>query len=144
MRVYKHCGQENIPVFWHCGPAGIEPRLNQSFAQVRYYERPLRELPATQFVLGHAGSLQHREAIALQRRYRNAWLEISGLSLGQLQEVLSEADPDRVLFGSDWPFYHPVLPLAKVLIATEGRPDLRRKVLHDNAARLLELTARPR
>ena len=142
MRIYEQCGRENIPVFWHCGPAGIEPELNQMFAQVRYYERPLRELPGTRFVLGHAGSLQHREAIALQRRYRNAWLEISGLSLAQLKEVLSEADPDRVVFGSDWPFYHPILPLAKVLVATEGRPDLRRKVLHDNAARLLEVTER--
>jgi len=45
-------------------------------------------------------------------------------SLGQLREVLAEADPDRVVFGSDWPFYHPVLPLMKLLVATEGRPAL--------------------
>lgn len=142
MRIYRWCGAEGIPVFWHAGPAGIEPKAGQYCAQMRFYERPLRELPGTTFVLGHAGSLQHREAIALQRRYKNTWLEISGLSLGQLREVLDEADEDRVVFGSDWPFYHPVLPLAKVLIATEGRPALRRKVLHDNAARLLERAGR--
>lgn len=144
MRIYRWCGAENIPVIWHSGPAGIEPWLGQHCAQMFRYERPIRELPGTDFILGHAGSLQHREAIAIQRRYGNCWLEISGLSLGQLREVLSEADTDRVVFGSDWPFYHPVLPLAKVLIATEGRAELRRKVLHDNAARLLERTARPR
>jgi predicted TIM-barrel fold metal-dependent hydrolase len=138
MRLYRLCAKERLPVFWHCGPAGIEPKFNQSFTQVRYYERPLREVPEATFVLGHAGSLQHREAIALQLRYKNAWLEISGLSLGQLREVIDEADLDRVVFGSDWPFYHPVLPLAKVLISTHGRPDVRRKILHDNAARLLE------
>lgn len=142
MRLYRLCGKENLPVFWHAGPAGIEPKYNQSFAQMRYYERPIREIPETQFVLGHAGSLQHREAISIQRRYKNAWLEISGLSLDQLREVIAEADPDRILFGSDWPFYHPILPLAKVLIATEGRPELRAKILHDNAARLLERTDR--
>ncbi|MBL8741958.1 MAG: amidohydrolase family protein [Myxococcales bacterium] len=141
MVLYRLCGAENIPVFWHSGPAGIEPRFNQLFAQMSRYERPIRELPDTQFVLGHAGSLQHREAIAIQRRYENAWLEISGLSLGQLREVIAEADTSRVVFGSDWPFYHPVLPLAKVLIATNGQPELRRKILHDNAARLLEHTA---
>lgn len=141
MKLYEICGRENVPVFWHAGPAGIEPEFNQSFAQMRFYERPIRELPKTEFVLGHAGSLQHREAIAIQRRHKNAWLEISGLSLGQLREVLTEADTDRVLFGSDWPFYHPVLPMAKVLVATQGQPELRRKVLYDNAARLLERTA---
>jgi predicted TIM-barrel fold metal-dependent hydrolase len=142
MRIYRWCGQERIPLIWHSGPAGIEPKIGQYFAQLRFYERPLRECPETSFILGHAGSLQHREAIALQRRYRNAWLEVSGLSLGQLREVLAEADPDRVVFGSDWPFYHPVLPLAKVLLLTMERPELRRKILHDNAARLLDDAAR--
>lgn len=143
MRIYRWCGAENIPVIWHSGPAGIEPKIGQHCAQMFRYERPIRELPGTNFILGHAGSLQHREAIDIQRRYGNVWLEISGLSLGQLREVLDTADPERVVFGSDWPFYHPVLPLAKVLIATEGRPELRRKVLHDNAARLLERSERP-
>ncbi len=138
MRIYRWCAAEGIPLIWHSGPAGIEPRIGQYFAQMRFYERALREVPEGRFILGHAGSLQHREAIALQRRYANAWLEVSGLSLGQLREVLAEADPERVVFGSDWPFYHPILPLAKVLVATEGRPALRRKVLHDNAARLLD------
>ena len=141
MELYKICGKENVPVFWHAGPAGIEPKFNQSFAQMHFYEPAIHELPGTEFVLGHAGSLQHREAIQIQRKHKNAWLEISGLSLGQLREVLAEADTDRVLFGSDWPFYHPVLPMAKVLVATHGQPELRRKILHDNAARLLERTA---
>lgn len=138
MRIYRWCGEEGIPLIWHSGPAGIEPKVGQYFAQMRFYERALKECPGTSFIFGHAGSLQHREALALQRRYGNVYLEISGLSLGQLREVLEEADTDRVVFGSDWPFYHPVLPLAKVLVLTQGRPELRRKVLHDNAARLLD------
>jgi len=55
-----------------------------------------------------------------------------------MRDLLAEGDTDRIVFGSDWPFYHPVLPLAKVLIALEGRPEVRSKILHDNAARLLE------
>jgi hypothetical protein len=61
MRIYRWCGAANIPVFFHAGPAGIEPKAGQYCAQMRFYERPLRELPGTTFVLGHAGSLQHRE-----------------------------------------------------------------------------------
>lgn len=138
MRIYKWCGEEGIPVFWHCGPAGIEPKWGQHLSQVRWYERPIRENPKTQFVLGHSGSLQHEEGIALQRRYPNAWLEISGLSLPQIRDLVAKADTSRILFGSDWPFYHPALPLASVLIATDGQPAVRSAILHDNAARLLE------
>ncbi len=139
MEIYGWCGQEGLPVFWHCGPAGIEPRRQQACGQVRLYERPLREHPDTTFVLGHAGAQQCREAIALALRYPNAMLDLSCISLGQMREVIDRVDPARLLFGSDWPFYHPVLPLAKVLIATEGRPALRRQILYDNAARLLGL-----
>ncbi len=140
MALYRLCGEANVPVLWHSGPAGIEPKYNQSFAQMSYYARPIHELPETDFILGHAGSLQHRQAIELQRTHANAWLEISGLSLDQLRDVLAEADTDRIVFGSDWPFYHPILPLAKVLVATHGRPALRSKILHDNAAKLLDRT----
>lgn len=139
MEIYDWCGKEGLVVFWHCGPAGIEPRRQQACGQVRYYERPLREHPETTFVLGHSGARQHREAIELAKRYPNAILDLSCISLGQMRDVIAEVDPSRLMFGSDWPFYHPVLPLAKVLILTEGRPALRRQILHDNAARLLGL-----
>ncbi len=46
-----------------------------------------------------------------------------------------------MVYGSDWPFYHQAIALAKVLMATEDRPELRRPVLYDNAARLLKLLA---
>jgi predicted TIM-barrel fold metal-dependent hydrolase len=44
---------------------------------------------------------------------------------------------DRLLFGSDWPFYHLAVTLAKVLIVTEGRPDDRYAILRGNADHLL-------
>jgi len=43
------------------------------------------------------------------------------------------------MLGSDWPFYHQVVPIAKVLLATEGQPEVRRRVLWENAARLFGL-----
>jgi uncharacterized protein len=139
MQIYGLCGEAGVPVFWHCGPAGIEPKLGAYCGQVRFYEAALKAHPKTTFVLGHSGATQHWEAIGLYRRYKNAYLDISCISLGQLRDVIDHGGDDgRIMFGSDWPFYHPILPLAKVLIATEGRPALRRKILHDNAARMLE------
>lgn len=137
--LYRQAAREGVPVLWHCGPVGIELAKARPFVQVAGYEAALAAHPATTFVLGHAGALQCDQAIALQRRYANAYLEVSCISLAQMRQVVATADLDRVVFGTDWPFYHHALPLAKVLIATEGRPDVRRKLLHDNAARLLRL-----
>jgi predicted TIM-barrel fold metal-dependent hydrolase len=144
MRVYAWCGEVGIPVFWHCGPAGIEPKASQARAQVAFYERPIAECPGTTFILGHSGALQHRQALTLQKKYPNAYLDISSLGLPQLDDLLREGDVDRILFGSDWPFYHPVLPLAKVLVATEDRREVRRKILYENAARLMERFGQPK
>lgn len=139
MAVYALAARERVPVLWHCGPVGIELPSARKFVQIPNYEAPLAEHPDTTFVLGHAGALACEEAIGLQRRYPNAYLEVSCISLSQMRRVVAEADPDRIVYGTDWPFYHHALALAKVLVATEGRPELRRKILHDNAARLLGL-----
>lgn len=142
MQIYGWCGQVGIPVFWHCGPAGIEPKYGAYCGQVKFYEAPLREYPNTTFVLGHSGALQHWEAIALYRKYPNAYLDLSCISIQQMKDVLVHCgDHSRLLFGSDWPFYHPILPLAKVLILTEGLPQLRRQILFENASKLLESAA---
>ena len=136
-RLYGLCGEREMVVFWHCGPAGIEPRLGQHLNQVRWYEAPIRENPRTTFVLGHAGARQLDDALALQRRYPNVWLETSSQSLTNVRRMVEEGDPTRVVHGSDWPFYHPAISVAKVLIATEGRPDVRHRILWANGARLL-------
>lgn len=139
MRLYRACGERKLTVLWHCGPVGIEPRLGRYLSQVRFYERPIAENPRTSFVLGHSGALQLNEALALARRYPNVHLETSSQSVGAVRTIVDGADPDRIVFGSDWPFYHQAIALSKILIATEGRSRLRHKILYANAARLLGL-----
>jgi predicted TIM-barrel fold metal-dependent hydrolase len=143
VRLYRLCGARGLPVLWHCGPVGIEPWLGRRLTQVRRYERPIAECPETTFVLGHSGALQVEEALGFARRYPNVWLEVSSQSLPAVRRILAEAPPDRILYGTDWPWYHQAIQLAKVFIATEGNPALRRAVLYDNAARLLKLAPRP-
>jgi len=138
--LYKMCGDRQMVVFWHCGPAGIEPKLGQYLNQVKFYEQPIRENPATTFVLGHAGALQFDEALDLHLRYPNVWLETSSQSLRNVTRMVNEADTRRVVHGSDWPFYHPAISVSKVLIATEGKPEIRHQILWSNAARLLPMS----
>lgn len=143
MALYRLCGERDLPLLWHCGPVGIELESGRRRSQVALYEQPIAAHPRTRFVLGHAGALQMEQALDLACRYPNVWLELSGQSLSNVRAILDRADPDRVVYGSDWPFYHQAIGIAKVLLAAEGREHLRRKVLHDNAAALLGLERRP-
>ncbi len=138
-RLYEMAGERAMIVFWHCGPAGIEPRLGQYLNQVKHYAPPIAAQPRITFVLGHSGARQFEQALALQRLHPNVWLETSSQSLSNVRRMILHGDPTRIVHGSDWPFYHPAISVSKVLIATEGRPDLRRAVLWENAARLLRL-----
>ena len=138
------CGARGLPVLFHCGPVGIEPKAAARRSQVERYERTISENPGTTFVLGHSGALQYDQAIRFADRYPNTYFELSCLGLGALRTVLDAVPAERLLYGTDWPFYHQALTLARVLIATEDAPELRRAILHDNAVGLLgssEVTA---
>lgn len=126
-----------LPLLFHCGPVGIELALSRRMAQVKHFEGMLqtfRELPV---ILGHSGALQMERALELSWQFDNVWLDISCQSISNVRRILKHADSQRILFGSDWPFYHQAVPLAKVLLATQGQPALRRKVLWENAEVLL-------
>lgn len=142
MRVYRACGQMGLPVIWHCGPVDIEPPAGRRRSQVALYERPIAETPETTFILGHSGALQPDIALDFARRYPNVWLELASQSLSVVRRILETGPVERIMTGSDWPFYHQATSLAKVLLATEGDPGLRHQVLYENAARLFDLPHR--
>ena len=139
MELYNEAQKLGLVVFYHGGRAGIEPESSHPYAMPRHYEAPLAEFPRLQFILGHAGARDSAAMLELSLRYDNAWLGIHGQSLTMLETIIERTAGQRVLFGSDWPFYHLGASLAKVLIATDssGRAQIRRDILRENALRLL-------
>ena len=100
--------------------------------------------PEVQFVLGHAGARDVADVIPLALRHSNAWLGIHGQGVTTLAELIARVGAERLLFGTDWPFYHLASSLAKVLLVTRDRPDLRDAILHRNSARLFAAARRSR
>ena len=135
--IYGACDRLGLHVFFHCGRAGIEPEATHRYALPRHYEAPLADFPNVQFILGHAGARDHAAALDLAPRYANAWLGIHGQGVSWLAEMIRRTGGERLLFGTDWPFYHLAATQAKVLLATEGAPEIRDAVLRGNAERLL-------
>ncbi len=95
--------------------------------------------PNLQIVIAHLGRLWRDEAVAVAAHKPNVWLNLVGTtSAGCVAELdaLAGLDFDRCLFGSDWCF----ASLDDALAGWSGEgvdPERRRRVLHDNAARLL-------
>jgi len=137
MEVYAACRRLGLIVFFHGGRAGIEPQASQPYALPRHYEGALSAFPELPFVLGHAGARDGEAMLDLALRHDNAWLGIHGQGVTRLDEIVRRTGGRRLLFGTDWPWYHLAATLAKVLIVTEGRPDLRAMILRTNAERLL-------
>lgn len=135
----NRCGQADLPILMHCGPVGIEPKAGRKRSQVYRYEKAIAENPDTTFILGHCGALQHTIALGFADKYPNVKYELSSLGLDGMRDVFAAVAPERLLYGTDWPFYHQSITLARVLILTDGDDATRRKVLHDNAAALLRL-----
>ena len=136
--IYDACGELGLPILFHGGRAGIEPEFTHKYALMRHYEGAIRNFPKVQFVMGHAGARDVDDAILLAQKYDNLWLGIHGQGVTKLDQLIREVGADRLLFGTDWPFYHLAATQAKVLIVTENKPDARHAILRGNAVRLLQ------
>lgn len=137
MELYGECQRLGLIVFFHCGRAGIEPEATHRYALPRHYEGAIAAFPKLQFILGHSGARDIKTALPLAERYDNVWLDTHGQGVTTLHEMLNRTGGERMLFGTDWPFYHLAASLAKLLIITEGRPEQRYALLRGNAERLL-------
>ncbi|MEO0368889.1 MAG: amidohydrolase family protein, partial [Pseudomonadota bacterium] len=137
--LYAMAQELGVIVFFHGGRAGIEPASSQPYALPRHYEWVFKNFPKLKCVIGHAGARDVDGMLELAERYDNIWLDIHGQSITQLNRLIERLGHHRVLYGTDWPFYHIGMSLAKVLIVTDNpnRSDARSAILSDNAERLL-------
>ena len=138
MPLYEEAEKLGLVVFFHGGRAGIEPESRLRYAMPRHYEAVLANFPRLPVILGHAGARDGEAMLKLALGYRNAWLDIHGQGISRLDEIIRRTGGERLLFGSDWPFYHVGSSLAKVLLCTEdsGRHAIRQAILRQNALSL--------
>jgi uncharacterized protein len=130
--------ERDLPALIHCGhpiftlPWSIEELI------VRY--------PAARIILGHMGHgniVYINAAIDVAARNPNVFLETSGMPMhAKIAEAVERVGPDRVLYGSDAPFHHPSVELAKVRVSGLP-PELLERVLGENGRRLFFGDAMP-
>ena len=137
--LYTRAAELGVIVFYHGGRAGIESEAAHPYAMPRHYEATFKNHPNLKCVIGHGGARDGDAMLELALKYDNVWLGTHGQGITHLDKMIEATNGERLLFGTDWPFYHVGASLAKVLITTDtpGRSIIREKLLRTNALELL-------
>ncbi len=150
-KIYELAGEFGMPVMIHSGDT------YNPMGRVRY-SHPLQiddvavDHPGVNIVICHIGNPWIRDCMEVVYKNKNVYTDISGLVLGnfsdrfeaymrkQLQEMLLfGVEPDKVLFGTDWPIssmesYLEFMEELKI-------PDKeKKKIFYENSAKLFKLS----
>ena len=130
--LYEEYAIYQLPLIMHSGLTGRE-RNRKTFSSLEFLETIPRNFPNIPFVLGHAGISQYEKGIALAQKYQNVYLELSGQPARHIHHALSAVGADRLLFGTDWPFWNQAFALQAVRQATKHDHTAERRIFYENA-----------
>ena len=139
-----------IPVLMHSGYAAAGANAPGGGGFELAYSRPIPHVdslaarhPGLTIIMAHPAWPWIQEQVAVALHKSNVFIDLSGWAPRYIpKELISEASGrlrKKVLFGSDYPYISPVIWLEQFQeldIRDEARP----LILHDNAARILNLT----
>jgi predicted TIM-barrel fold metal-dependent hydrolase len=141
--IYETAYEHGMICLFHTGfsrlgsgmPGGTGLRL--SHGDPRAVDEVAATFPELQIVIAHMGRLWRDEAVAVASHKSNVWLNLVGTDGRSFLEDFDGVDVGRCLFGSDWCFASLDAALAGWTVGSVD-DETRRRILHDNAARLLE------
>jgi uncharacterized protein len=147
--LYEKIVELGVPALFHTGtnglgagtPGGMGIRMD--YTRPIYLDHVAADFPQMTIIGAHPAWPWHEEMLAIIGHKTNVFMDLSGWSPKYIPKaIMDEARTrlqDRILFGSDYPFILPQRWLAD-FDALEGfSREVRKKILYDNAARILKL-----
>lgn len=144
---YELAQEAGMPIIYHSGAFTLGPRP-VDHAQPEHFPDVLAAFPRLTVVMAHLAFGKFEACAELAGAYPNVFFDccfiINGtepeprLSDEEAAAALRQVGVERVMFGSDYPWFDPALDAERIrgLPLTE---DEKRAVLYDNAARVLRL-----
>ncbi len=138
-----------VPALFHTGtnalgagtPGGMNVRLD--YTRPIYLDHLAADFPELTIIGAHPAWPWHEEMLAIIGHKANVFMDLSGWMPRYIpQAIMDEARKrlqDRIMFGSDYPFITPDRWLGDFDKLEGFAPEVRRKILYDNAARILKL-----
>lgn len=107
MELADLCGQLNIPFYSHT--------LFSPGASTKKMGALAKKFPKTRFIIGHMGfGPADVDAIDYATEYDNVFLETSQGSSAGLQTALEKCGSTKLIFGSEFPLYKPIVSLSNI------------------------------
>ncbi|MFC2165322.1 amidohydrolase family protein [Acidobacteriota bacterium] len=140
--IYEIAQAEKLPVLVHTG-SSVFKGAKIKYANPLHLDEVATDFPELAILMAHSGrGLWYEKAFFLSRLHPNLYMEISGLPPQNLFTYFPdfERNSDKIVYGSDWPGIKSmsgnIESIKKLPLAAESI----KKILHDNAARILGLS----
>ena len=103
----------------------------------RHIEKAASEYKNITFIMGHSAPGELDGAIAVAQRHENVYLDLCDIHRhsGIVDKMVNGVGADRVVFGTDVPWYDPIYGVGSVLFSRVSDED-KYKILYKNAKRL--------
>jgi predicted TIM-barrel fold metal-dependent hydrolase len=146
--LYEVIAAAGLPALFHTGqtgagagaPGGMGIKLK--FSNPMYLDDVAADFPDMPIIMAHPSFPWQDEALAVATHKPNVYIDLSGWSPkyfpANLIQYTNTLLKDRILFGSDYPVLTPDRWLAD-FEKLQIKPEVRPKVMKDNAIRLLKL-----
>ena len=142
--VYAKAQELALPIITHGGLFMMSP--DEPYTRPSNFESILQSFPELTLVVAHMGHGFWDESVELAKKYSNVYFDTSAVVSGvEHLKVLSDDDAtelirklgiERVMFGSDYPWFNPAMDLKRFL-RLPLTPAEKEKILGENAKAIL-------
>jgi predicted TIM-barrel fold metal-dependent hydrolase len=142
--VYETAQRLGLPIISHGGLFASD----KPYAQPKNFTRVLEDFPDLTLVIAHLGQNYFEESTDLAERFPQLNFDTSAvfpaaerplsLSDDEAVDLIRKIGVDRVMFGSDYPWFHPGRDLKRFL-GLKLTSDEKKSILSENARRILKL-----
>ena len=139
--LYSKAEELEIPVNFHTG-SSIFKNTRLKYADPMHLDDVAVDFPDLKIIMAHGGrSFWYDVAFFLVKRHKNVYIDVSGLPPSNLLNYFPNLEEiaDKVVFGSDWPGAVSIKRNAEVIWRLPLREETRRKILGENAKKILKL-----
>jgi len=145
---YSKAEKMGVPILFHSGAAEAGGDTHAGNARPGSFDEVLSTFPRLVVVLAHLGNVFLDESVELAQKHHNVYFDTSaiisltktqgGLSDDELIALIRKIGVDRVLFGSDWPWFPPLPGIERIKNLDMSKEE-KQNILGKNAVKVYNL-----